>query len=64
MGERLDVEKLASDLRGLEIPARVLAGAEATAEHLSKRAAPGDTVVIDPREVHRMSNVGPDPTSR
>jgi len=45
-GERLDVEKLASDLRGLEIPACVIAGAEATAEHLSKRAAPGDTVVI------------------
>ena len=44
--ERLDVEKLASDLRGLEIPARVIDGAQATAEHLSKRAAPGDTVVI------------------
>jgi UDP-N-acetylmuramate: L-alanyl-gamma-D-glutamyl-meso-diaminopimelate ligase len=44
--ERLDVEKLASDLRGLEIPARVIAGAQATAEHLAKRAAPGDTVVI------------------
>ncbi len=45
-GQRLDVERLASDLRGLEIPARVIAGAEATADHLSKRAAPGDTVTI------------------
>ena len=44
--QRLDVERLAADLRGLEIPARVCAGAEATAEHLAKRAAPGDTVVI------------------
>ena len=45
-GERLDVERLASDLRGLEIPARVIEGAEATAEHLTRRAGPGDTVVI------------------
>jgi UDP-N-acetylmuramate: L-alanyl-gamma-D-glutamyl-meso-diaminopimelate ligase len=45
-GERLDVEKVAADLRGLEIPAKVIAGADATADHLSKRAAPGDTVVI------------------
>jgi UDP-N-acetylmuramate: L-alanyl-gamma-D-glutamyl-meso-diaminopimelate ligase len=45
-GERLDVEKLAADLRSQEIPARVIAGADATAEHLVKRAAPGDTVVI------------------
>jgi len=45
-GERLDVEKLASDLRGQELPARVIAGAEATAEHLARRSAPGDTVVI------------------
>ena len=40
------MEKLAADLRGQEIPARVIAGAEATAEHLSRRASPGDTVVI------------------
>ena len=46
VGERLDVERLAADLRGQEIPARVIAGAEATAEHLSRRAGPGDTVVI------------------
>jgi UDP-N-acetylmuramate: L-alanyl-gamma-D-glutamyl-meso-diaminopimelate ligase len=45
-GERLDVEKLASDLRSQEIPARVIAGAEATAEHLARRSAPGDTVAI------------------
>jgi len=45
-GERLDVERLASDLRGLEVPARVIAGAEATAEHLARRAGPGDTVAI------------------
>jgi UDP-N-acetylmuramate: L-alanyl-gamma-D-glutamyl-meso-diaminopimelate ligase len=45
-GERLDVEKLAADLRGQEIPARVIATATATAEHLSRRASPGDTVVI------------------
>jgi UDP-N-acetylmuramate: L-alanyl-gamma-D-glutamyl-meso-diaminopimelate ligase len=45
-GNRLDVEKLASDLRGQEIPARVVAGTEATAEHLVRRAAPGDTVAI------------------
>jgi UDP-N-acetylmuramate: L-alanyl-gamma-D-glutamyl-meso-diaminopimelate ligase len=44
--DRLDVEKLASDLRGQEIPARVIAGADATAEHLARRSAPGDTVVI------------------
>jgi UDP-N-acetylmuramate: L-alanyl-gamma-D-glutamyl-meso-diaminopimelate ligase len=44
--DRLDVERLAADLRGQEIPARVIAGAEATAEHLARRASPGDTVVI------------------
>jgi UDP-N-acetylmuramate: L-alanyl-gamma-D-glutamyl-meso-diaminopimelate ligase len=45
-GQRLDVERLAADLRGQEIPARVIAGAEATADHLVRRSAPGDTVVI------------------
>jgi UDP-N-acetylmuramate: L-alanyl-gamma-D-glutamyl-meso-diaminopimelate ligase len=44
--QRLDVEKLAADLRSLDIPARVVAGAEATAEHLARRSAPGDTVAI------------------
>ncbi len=43
---RLDVDKLAADLRGLEIPARVIAGADATAEHLVTRAVPGDTVAV------------------
>jgi UDP-N-acetylmuramate: L-alanyl-gamma-D-glutamyl-meso-diaminopimelate ligase len=45
-GQRLDVERLVADLRGQEIPACVISGADATADHLSKRAAPGDTVVI------------------
>jgi len=45
-GQRLDVEKLAADLRTQEVPACVIAGAEPTADHLSRRAAPGDTVVI------------------
>jgi UDP-N-acetylmuramate: L-alanyl-gamma-D-glutamyl-meso-diaminopimelate ligase len=45
-GQRLDVEKLAADLRGQEIPACVMSGADATADHLAKRAGPGDTVVI------------------
>jgi UDP-N-acetylmuramate: L-alanyl-gamma-D-glutamyl-meso-diaminopimelate ligase len=45
-GQRLDVEKLAADLRSQEIPACVICGADATAEHLSRRAGPGDTVVI------------------
>lgn len=45
-GQRLDVERLAADLRTQEIPAKVIAGAEATAEHLARRSAPGDTVVI------------------
>jgi UDP-N-acetylmuramate: L-alanyl-gamma-D-glutamyl-meso-diaminopimelate ligase len=44
--ERLDVERLAADLRGNDTPARVIAGADATAEHIASRAAPGDTVVI------------------
>jgi UDP-N-acetylmuramate: L-alanyl-gamma-D-glutamyl-meso-diaminopimelate ligase len=45
-GQRLDVEKLAADLRSQEVPACLVAGAEATAEHLVRRSAPGDTVVI------------------
>jgi UDP-N-acetylmuramate: L-alanyl-gamma-D-glutamyl-meso-diaminopimelate ligase len=44
--ERLDVERLAADLRSQDIPARVITGADATADHLAKRASPGDTVVI------------------
>jgi UDP-N-acetylmuramate: L-alanyl-gamma-D-glutamyl-meso-diaminopimelate ligase len=45
-GERLDVERLAIDLRSREVPARLIAGVPATVEHLAGRAAPGDTVVI------------------
>jgi UDP-N-acetylmuramate: L-alanyl-gamma-D-glutamyl-meso-diaminopimelate ligase len=44
--ERLDVERLAADLRGHDTPARLIAGVDATAQHIASRAAPGDTVVI------------------
>ncbi len=44
--ERLDVERLAADLRSHEVPARLVSGVPATVEHLALRAAPGDTVVI------------------
>ncbi|HEX7599929.1 MAG TPA: GNAT family N-acetyltransferase [Polyangia bacterium] len=44
--ERLDVERLAADLRSREIPARLIADVPATVDHLVGRAAPGDTVVI------------------
>jgi UDP-N-acetylmuramate: L-alanyl-gamma-D-glutamyl-meso-diaminopimelate ligase len=44
--ERLDVDRLAADLRREDIPARVIAGVADTAAHLGERAAPGDTVVI------------------
>jgi UDP-N-acetylmuramate: L-alanyl-gamma-D-glutamyl-meso-diaminopimelate ligase len=44
--ERLDVERLAADLRSHEVPARLVSGVPATVEHLASRAAPGDTVVI------------------
>lgn len=45
-GERLDVEQVAADLRSRDVPARVIATPDATAEHVSERAAPGDTVVV------------------
>jgi UDP-N-acetylmuramate: L-alanyl-gamma-D-glutamyl-meso-diaminopimelate ligase len=45
-GERLDVEKLAADLRREDIPARVIPTVDATVNHLAERAAPGDTVLI------------------
>jgi len=45
-GERLDVERLAADLRREDIPARLIASVEETAAHLADRAAPGDTIVI------------------
>ncbi len=44
--ERLDVERLAADLRSHETPARLIPTVDATVNHLSERAAPGDTVVI------------------
>jgi UDP-N-acetylmuramate: L-alanyl-gamma-D-glutamyl-meso-diaminopimelate ligase len=44
--ERLDVERLAADLRSEDTPARVVATPDDAAEHIASRAAPGDTVVI------------------
>jgi UDP-N-acetylmuramate: L-alanyl-gamma-D-glutamyl-meso-diaminopimelate ligase len=44
--ERLDVERLAADLRREDIPARVIASVDETAAHLAERASPGDTVLI------------------
>lgn len=46
LAERLDVERLAADLRSDDTPARVIATADETAEHIASRAAPGDTVVV------------------
>jgi len=45
-GERLDVERLAADLRREDVPARVIASVDETAAHLADRASPGDTVLI------------------
>ncbi len=45
-GERLDVERLASDLRGQDIPARLVPTVPETVEHIASRVAPGDSVVI------------------
>jgi UDP-N-acetylmuramate: L-alanyl-gamma-D-glutamyl-meso-diaminopimelate ligase len=44
--DRLDVERLAADLRTQDVPARLIPTAAATAQHLAERAAPGDTVVV------------------
>ena len=44
--ERLDVDRLAADLRREDIPARVIPTVVETAAHLAERAAPGDTIVI------------------
>ncbi len=44
--ERLDVDRLAADLRREDVPARVIASVADTAGHLGERAAPGDTIVI------------------
>jgi UDP-N-acetylmuramate: L-alanyl-gamma-D-glutamyl-meso-diaminopimelate ligase len=45
-GERLDVEKLAADLRREDVPARLIPTVEATVTHLAERAGPGDAVLI------------------
>jgi UDP-N-acetylmuramate: L-alanyl-gamma-D-glutamyl-meso-diaminopimelate ligase len=44
--DRLDVERVAAELRTNDVPARLIAGVDATAAHLAERAVPGDTVVI------------------
>ncbi len=45
-GERLDVERLAADLRQQDVPARLIPTVEATVAHIAERAAPGDTVMV------------------
>lgn len=45
-GERLDVERLAADLRREDIPARLIPTVDETVNHLADRAAPGDTVLV------------------
>src|SRR4030095_5446204 len=44
--ERLDVERLAADLRREDVPARLIATVDETVDHLATRASPGDTVVV------------------
>jgi UDP-N-acetylmuramate: L-alanyl-gamma-D-glutamyl-meso-diaminopimelate ligase len=44
--DRLDVERLAADLRTHDVPARLISTIEETVAHLSERAVPGDTVVV------------------
>ena len=45
-GERLDVERVAADLRREDVPARVIPTVEETVAHLAERASPGDTVLV------------------
>jgi len=45
-GERLDVERLAADLRRVDVPARLVPTVEATVAHIADRASPGDTVLV------------------
>lgn len=45
-GERLDVERLAADLRREDVPARLIPTVEETVAHIVERAAPGDTVLV------------------
>jgi UDP-N-acetylmuramate: L-alanyl-gamma-D-glutamyl-meso-diaminopimelate ligase len=44
--ERMDVERLAADLRREDVPARLIPTVDATVEHLATRASPGDTVLV------------------
>ena len=44
--DRLDVERLAADLRTHDVPARLVPTVEATVNHLAERAVAGDTVVV------------------
>jgi UDP-N-acetylmuramate: L-alanyl-gamma-D-glutamyl-meso-diaminopimelate ligase len=44
--ERLDVERLAADLRREDVPARLVPTVEETVAHIAERASPGDTVLI------------------
>jgi UDP-N-acetylmuramate: L-alanyl-gamma-D-glutamyl-meso-diaminopimelate ligase len=44
--ERLDVERLAADLRSQDVPARLVATVDETVNHLVERAVPGDTIVV------------------
>jgi len=46
LDERLDVDRLAADLRREDVPARVIPSVADTALHLGERASPGDTIVI------------------
>jgi len=45
-GNRLDVEKLAADIRQHGVPARALPDVESIVSYLSQRVAAGDTVVV------------------
>ena len=45
-GERLDVERLAADLRREDVPARLVPTVDATVKHIAERASPGDTVLV------------------
>ena len=44
--QRLDVERVAADLRREDVPARVIGSADEMAVHIAERSVPGDTVVI------------------
>ena len=44
--DRLDVERLAAELRQQDVPARLIPTVDATVEHMAQRAAPGDTVLV------------------